>query len=313
MQGFLTNLVIFIVMGLGWYMKKSGKLTTAGLKDLNNLLFSLLMPVSFFGAGVGFKSEMIHGWRFACVMLSAFAAATAVAWVMTSFRSQDPKQRAVSVLASVRPNSVFIGLPMMTLWLGSEGTQAQLIYIAVCMPYFNVVPLLMSQVALNGTADRHSIVKSFVNTFKNPILLSGIIGLIVGALGWAPLIPQWIMRTVSVLGGCGNGLALLVIGATLVPEKLLDDIKTAWPDMLMKLFIHPAVILVALLLFPIGNVTLSRVAVVASSIAPAFNCFVIARGFGMDSDYAAMLVASATLISMATMLVWMEIAMRVFV
>ena len=39
MNGFLTNLVIFIVMGLGWYMRRCGKITEAGVKDINALLF----------------------------------------------------------------------------------------------------------------------------------------------------------------------------------------------------------------------------------------------------------------------------------
>ncbi len=313
MQGFLTNLVIFIVMGIGWYLKRCGKLTPAGLKDLNGLLFSLFIPVGLFSAGIGFKAENLRGWRVACVFWGAYVIATAVAWILSGLRTSDPKRRAVSVMASVRANSIFIGLPVMTLWMGEVGTQSQLIYLAICMPYFNIVPILLSQIALNGTASRSSVVKSVLNTLKNPVLVAGLSGIAIGAFGLSPMIPRWFLRTVNVIGSCGNGLALLVIGAALMPENLLSDVKVAWPDMLMKLFIHPAVMMTMLLLFPIGNVMLSRVAVVASSISPAFNCFVFAHGFGMDEDYAAVLVASSTLICMLTMLFWMEVVVRVFV
>ncbi|MBQ9422888.1 MAG: AEC family transporter, partial [Pyramidobacter sp.] len=224
-----------------------------------------------------------------------------------------PARRAVSMLTGVRPNAVFIGLPVMTLWLGQAGTEAHLLCIAVGTPYFNVIPLLLAQIALNGKADMKSVRDAFLKTFQNRILLAGLFGLFLGAMGWTPYIPQWVMRTLNVLGNCGNGLAMLAIGAALHPERLLDDVKIAWPDMLMKLFIHPAIIMAAFMLFPAGSPVLLRVTVVGAAVAPAFNCFILARGFGMDGDYAAMLVASSTLLCMGTLLFWMELTTRVFV
>lgn len=313
MQGFLTNLVIFIVLALGWLMRRRGVLTDAGLKDINALLFTLLMPVSFFKSGAGFDASMIHGWRFAGVMLSAYVAATVVMWVFSGLFKSAPKRRAVSLLTGVRPNVVFVGLPVITLWLGKAGTEAMLLCMAVVTPYFNIVPLLLAQIAMNGRADKKAMCDSVVKTARNPIMLAGMFGLLLGALGWTQFIPQWTMRTLNVLASCGNGLALLTIGASLHPERLLADIKIAWPDMLMKLVIHPAIVLLFFCLFPIDTPIVMRVAVVMSAIAPAFNCFILARGFGMDGDYAAMLVASSALLSMGTLLFWMELSTRLFV
>lgn len=312
MQGFLTNLVIFIVIGLGWLMKRTGKLTELGLKELNALLFTLLMPVSFFKAGLGLNADVIS-WRYAAVMLGAYVVATAAAWFLSGFRKTTNARRAASILTSVRPNSIFIGIPVMGLWLGQAGLDAQLIYIAVCSPFFNIVPLLMAHIALNGKTDGASVRHAFVSTFKNPILLAGISGLLIGGFGGTPYIPEWVMRTLKVIGDCGNGMALIVIGAALRPEKLWHDVREGWLDMLMKLFVHPAVIMLVLLIFPLGSPAVMQVAVVASSIAPAFNCYVLARGFHMDADYTAMLVASQTLLCMVTMLFWMELTVRVFV
>lgn len=313
MQGFLTNLVVFIVMGCGWALKKRGSLSDVGLKELNGLLFSLLMPVSFFKAGLEFDASMIRGWRFAAVLVGAYAAATAAGWGLSGLRRLTPQRRAVSVLTSARPNAIFIGLPVMTLWLGQAGAEAQLLFVAVGTPFFNLVPLLMSQVALNGRSDARSLAGALGKTLKNPILLAGLCGIAIGAMGWTPLIPQWAGRVLKVLGDCGSGMALLAIGAALAPEKLWSDVKSAWPDMLMKLFIHPALVMLAFALFPVENPVVMQVAVVASAVSPAFNCYVLARGFGMDADYAATLVASSTLLCMATLLFWMEVVSRVFV
>ncbi len=312
MRGFLTNLVIFIVIGLGWLMRRRGVLTEAGMKDINALLFTLLMPVSFFKSGCGFDTSMIRGWGFAAAMLGAYVTATVALWFYSGMFKSPPARRAVSILCGVRPNVVFVALPVMTLWLGQPGTEAMLLCIAVCMPYFNIVPLLLSQIAMNGETDMKSVRGAFFKTFKNPIMLAGMLGIALGALGWAAYIPRWAMRALNVLGDCGSGLALLTIGAALRPERLARDVKAAWPDMLMKLFIHPAIVLAFFLLFPTGGPALKCVAVVSAAVAPAFNCYILARGFGMDGDYAAMLVASSTLLSMVSLLFWMELTTRLF-
>ena len=162
MSGFLTNLVIFIVIGLGWYMRRVGTITEAGMKDINAMLYSLLMPVMFFKSGAGFDASMIHGWSFAAVMLGGYAAATVVLWFFSGLFKMPPARRAVSMLTGVRPNAVFIGLPVMTLWLGQAGTEAHLLCIAVGTPYFNVIPLLLAQIALNGKADMKSVRDAFL-------------------------------------------------------------------------------------------------------------------------------------------------------
>ncbi|MDY3867845.1 MAG: AEC family transporter [Pyramidobacter sp.] len=314
MQGFTTNLVIFIIMGCGWYLKRVGKLTPPGLKDINGLLFSLLMPIGFFKAGLAFNPDSLHGWHFALVLLGAYVVSLAAAWIVSGQQKISRRRRAVSMLTGARPNVIFIGLPVMTLWLGAAGTEAMLIYVAVCTPFFNVMPLICAQLALTGSFEPAAVKNAVVKTLKNPILIAGISGILIAAFGWTHFIPKWTMQTLKVLADCSNGLALIVIGASLMPERLASDIKTAWPDLLMKLFIHPAIIMAAFLLFPMKNSpVLMQVAVVASSISPAFNCYILAEGLGMDGEYAALNIAASTMLAMLTSLFWMEMSLRFLV
>ena len=64
MQNFFTNLTIFSVIFLGWALKKTGRLTSAGLKDLNAVLFLPLMPITFFSSALGFNTALLTSWRF---------------------------------------------------------------------------------------------------------------------------------------------------------------------------------------------------------------------------------------------------------
>ena len=313
MQNVYTNLTLFSIIILGWVLKRSGRITDSGLKELTSLLFMPLMPVSFFTSGLGFNPALMDSSRFVVVLLSGYVIATVIACVLAWGRKGMTKERrAVSILASVRPNSIFIGLPLMTVWLGQAGIENMLMCLACTLPYFNVVPLTISFIALNGKFDRKATLDALRKTFTNPIFLGSAAGLLMGGMGWSHIIPEWVMRALKLLTGAGTGLSLIVIGASIVPETLIEDVKCAWPDMMMKLFIHPAVIFIAFLLFPVENVVSMKVAVIAAAIAPAFNCFVLAKGFDMDGDYAASLVTSSTLLCMATLLFWMFMTAHFF-
>lgn len=312
MQGFFSNLVIFIIMGCGWWMKHSGRLTKTGLKEINTLLFALLLPVSFFKAGLGFNPSLVSGWKYPSVLFGAYATALLIAWIQTGMREMAPGERGAAVLTSVRPNSVFIGLPVITLWLGQEGAEAQLLFIAIGMLFYNTAPLILGQIATGERTDTASVVHALFKSLTNPIMLAGLAGMLLSISGITPHIPWWIMRAIKVLSDCATGLALLAIGASLKPEELGDDIKHSWQDIFMKLVIHPGIVFLTLLLFPLSNPVLSKALIGAAAMPPAVNNYVLAKGFGMDGEYTAILIASGTLLSIGTLMIWISLADRFF-
>ncbi len=83
-------------------------------------------------------------------------------------------------------------------------------------------------------------------------------------------------------------------------------IKATWHDCLIKLVIHP-IILWALLLALSVPEPLLKVTVMLSSMPSAVNCFIMAKEMKMDSDYAADLVASTTVLGIISIPVWANI------
>lgn len=57
---------------------------------------------------------------------------------------------------------------------------------------------------------------------------------------------------------------------------------------------------------PARDPVLARTTVLIASISPAFNTYILAGGMGLDSEYAAEYVATATVIGIATTAVWIE-------
>lgn len=307
MQGVSTIVALAAVMACGWFMKYAGKMNEEAVKALTTVLFWLLMPVGIFRSGMHMNPAIIREWRFPLVIYASFSLTIVFAWFLSALRHLPPRRRAVSVLMDARPNTIFIALPLLTMLMGSRGTEGMALYIGLGTPYYNFVPILVAQLALEGHLDRKAAMDTFKKAMTNPLLLSGILGIAVSLSGLSPLVPKWFNQAVDLLSQGASGLALLVIGASLKPERLWTDGLASWQELFMKLIFLPAVVMGLFVLFPMSDPLLMQLAVICSSVSPAFNCFIIARAMGMDSDYAASAIASTTIVGLFTSVFWIYV------
>lgn len=304
MNGISTVLALMAVMACGWVCKRTGQLSDAAEVSLTKLLFNLFMPAGVFAAGLQFRTELLEGWRFPLMLYGSFVAVMVLAWLLARLRHQPPQQQAVSVLMSIRSNVIFIALPIVSMAYGEEGLKVFALYIAVGMPFYNFVPLMASQLVLSDRFDKASAIDALKRTITNPILLAGAAGILIALLGWTPLLPQWLTQAIDVLATGANGLALIVIGASLQLKRLAADARLCWPDLIIKLIVMPALLLALFWLFPLSNRMLMITSVVTSAVSPAFNCYILACGMKMDSAYASSMLACSTALGLATTAFW---------
>lgn len=308
MQGISTIVALMAIMVCGWVMRRLGKFNDDGVQAMSTVLYWLLMPVGIFRSGLHLQPETLSSWHYPLALYGSFSLTLLVAWIVSGLRKLPPKRRAVTVLMGARPNVVFIALPLLTLLMGSQGEIGMALYIGLGTLYYNFVPVVLGQLALEGTLDWYAAGRTFKAALSNPLLLSGILGISMTLSGASAFLPRWFHLALDMLAQGANGLALLVIGASLKPERIFSDARQAWMDLLLKLVLLPSMTLLLFSCFPVADVSLMRVAVIASSVSPAFNCFIIAKGMGMDSDYAASFLACATVLGLFSSAVWINLA-----
>jgi hypothetical protein len=159
--------------------------------------------------------------------------------------------------------------------------------------------------ALYGRPNLAGICEMLKRLVINPLIISCVLGIGLAMTGLESL-PLVFDEAMKLMGNAATAVALLALGGTLDLSRINSIfimIRRTWQDCLIKLVIHPLILWGLLLALSVPD-PLLKVTVMLSSMPSAVNCFIMAKEMNMDSDYAADLVASTTVLGIVTIPVW---------
>jgi len=139
----------------------------------------------------------------------------------------------------------------------------------------------------------------------NPFLLASLSGVAVGVSGL--VIPAAVLAPVQMLGAAAIPIALVSIGATMNWRALAKMDRFSTIIVGTKLMALPALVTAVALI--VGSpAAIIPVLVVFAALPTASAAHVLASGFGADRQLVATLIAQSTLLSAATLPIWMAVA-----
>ncbi|GAB6280875.1 MAG: AEC family transporter [Thermovirga sp.] len=302
MNSGLMVLPLALVMELGVLFRRVGMLSEETVPHLNAILYWAALPALLFRSILKVGSGIFADPNLFWAVHVSFLVVPGVAWLMAMPFTRDRKRIAVSVLVAIRSNNVFMGIPAITIALGQEGLEALSLFLAVGLLGYNFISITWAQVALSGSVSIRSLFATFKQLLKNPLILACFFGVAGSSMGFSEL-PGWLDSTLKIIGDTGSGVALIALGASLHFSCIGQAFKSAWRESFFKLFIHPAIVWAAFLVWPVAPV-LRNTVILLSAMPAAINTFVIAQNMGMDADFAAEIVALSTAFSIISLPLW---------
>lgn len=216
-------LPLFLLAGLGAALAKTPLLTGERQAGLNELTARLFIPALLFGGAYQTGIPTALSWQF---LAAFFLPLLALFPIVARARKPD----APRALAATYSNTVFVGIPVLSLAFGPDSLQ----YAFPIIAFHGLLAFSLYYLASPGAK---GVPGSLLNAVKNPIVISLMLGLAC-KLGGVTL-PLAATHLLAILSGAALPCALLALGASLLRFRVGN-----WGESLMvvavKLLLLPA-------------------------------------------------------------------------
>lgn len=294
---------VYLLIAAGFLAVRLDVFTVVELRSLGRFVILVALPALLFQSLSQSPRpegpEALYLLAYAAGSLACFAAVHA--WARHG-RGQAQAGAALSGVGAAVSNSGLIGYPIVAQWLGPTAGLA----LALCMLVENllIIPLALAM-ADQGThrlSWPQLVARTILGWARHPMILAIALGFAFALTGMQ--VPTPVGHTLSLLAAAASPTALFVIGGSLRGVQIDGQHQDIAGVALAKLLLHPACVLLAMLLLPAVPPAL-RAAGVLFAAMPMLSIYpVLAMKHSLESRSAVILLV-ATLLAFVTLSAWM--------
>ena len=300
-------LPVFAIIVTGWLAGELGYLSRSLADALVHFAYNVAMPALLIVTIAQEPARNLLEWRF----LLAFGGSSLIcfALVFLAVRAggqHDLASSTIHGMAAAMTNTGFVALPILHAIYGQPAVLpaavATLFVAAVMFPI--TVILLERDADARGPARSARLVKQIL---LNPMVLSTLIGLVWAITGLP--IPATVAAYLNMIAAALTPCALFAIGLGLSVEGLRSNLGTSFALAAVKLVVMPLIVY-GLCLITGLNPLYTVAAVICAAVPTAKTVYVLAHEHKVEEKLVAATVSVTTMLSVATLLVALYLALR---
>ena len=301
---FRTILPIFVIILLGWGLRRLDFMQEGFLKPANRLVYYVAIPAMIFREIA--EAELVQHFSLVLVATTLIPLIlVAVVGLILVRVIKLQRYRVGSFLqCSFHGNLGYIGLAVAFYFLGNEGfTRASILagFVMLLQNFLSVVALSRFNKEPEQKISTLSLAR---RVLLNPVIISAMAGMAFSLMRLN--LPVILDRSLRILSGMALPLALLVIGTSISFEQMRQQLRFTALIGVLKLLLLPAS---GLILFHMVN--LHRVeyipALILLASPSATISYVMATEMAGDADMATAAVSVTTLVSAVTFTLWLSL------
>ncbi len=289
---------MFFMMLLGYFLKGIRFFTDAALKQMNALVFKVLLPLQLFRSAYQADLEEVVDvpfllWNEGLVLLSFILLALVAVHTV-----QEPGKRASLLQGMFRGNIALVGMAIAETLFGEGETGTMAILVAITVPVYNVLAVLALEMFRGGRMPVKRVVKEIAT---NPLIIGCVCGLVTNLAGLT--LPTLLFSPMDSLASAATPVALIALGASFHMERVSSDRRAIAVGVLMKLVLLPLAALSVGAALGFRGVELGAMAIVFAA-PTSVSSFSMAQQMGADADLAASMVVFTGMFSCLTIFLW---------
>ncbi|NWF46531.1 AEC family transporter [Hydrogenophaga sp. D2P1] len=290
---------IYLCIAAGYASVRWNLFTKADMRVFGKFVIQIALPALLFNALASRPlGEVVHPGYLLAFTAGSLALIGAALWFSRSVLRKSLTESAYVAMGMTCSNSGYVGYPVMLLLFGPLGG----VILALNLIVENLIKLpLLFTLADAGAheGERPSLLQALKQTgerlVRNPMIVAIFAGFVVALLGWQ--LPAVITRTVTLFSAASSGMALFIIGGTLVGLQVKGMRRQVSLIAVGKLLLHPLAVFAAVSLLPLlglpsvdGDL---RTAAVLSAAMPMLGIYsILAQRHGFEGFTAAALLAT---------------------
>ncbi|MEG1335004.1 MAG: AEC family transporter [Clostridiales bacterium] len=296
MENFLISLNVvlplFLLMLLGFLLRKFGLMDDIFLKKCNKVLFRIFLPILVFYSL--YNSDIRDVFDLTLLLYGAIG--LTIYFLLLLFICpkviKDSSVSSTMIQGSYRANCLIFGIPIATAICGTGGIGPTALIAAVMVPLYNVFSVLVFSDKKDGIKNQ---IKDVVT---NPLIIAVILSLILVIFNIK--LPMAMDRAIGSAAQIGSPFSLIVLGASLhlvIPKTKISPL--IW-SVSLKLVIAPLIFLsIGYLCFDFTGSFF--VALLAAFATPSSSTsYIVEAEMGGDGELAAQIVVYSSLVSIFT-------------
>lgn len=285
---FKQLIIMFAMLALGVWMKRSKMMSETTFKELGVFLLYVISPIVVF-RGYLVAPTQVNTMR----LLVSFGASFVLLLMIIGIATLIYRKDGLSIFASIFTNSGFMGIPLVVALFSQEA-------VFVLSPFLSwlfVIQWTLGIVVV--TKDPRSM--SFKKVILNPVIIATIVGVIVYFLHIP--IPEVLDEFLSRIGVMLMPVAMIVLGSSFAHLSFKNVFLDArvWLMVLVRLFVLPLFVVVALSVIAKDFELVAYTLLVAMSAPIGANVAILAQQYNKDTTLAASQIMLTTLFSIISM------------
>ncbi len=282
---FLALLPVFIVILIGFGLRRFGVIQDEQWQALDRLCYFVLFPAIIFKEIAAADFSTVPVFQMALAMMLAVLAMFGLLLVfhrpiMTVLRIDGPQ--FTSLVQGASRWHTFIAFAIVPIQFGPKALSLAAVSAAAMTPLLNIVcVIILSRFAQSARLKPSTIALSII---RNPFVVSSLGGVAWQVSGLS--LPLMGLQVLDMIGRGALGLALLTVGAGLK----LGEAMSAWPPLaaatILKLLAMPLMMAATLMLMGVTGDAFA-VALLCGAVPTGSGAYVLARQMGGDAPMVA--------------------------
>lgn len=295
-------LPIFLLVGLGWLLKKKSFLPDAFYSGSEKFVFKIGLPcMLFMNVAESTVEHLANNVPLVIFCSVSVVVAFFLLVLIVPLFVKDNDKRGAFIQGAYRSNFGILGLPLAANLFGAEGTATAAILMPAAILFFNVLAVVILTVyAPNDVKKKPSVLVRDIalSVVTNPLIIAVVAGL--PFLFFDIELPLFVSKTANDLSGTVSALALISLGAGFNRESLVGKVKYSLAAAAIKTAVIPTLAVLAAYLCGFRGVGLGLVFILFGS-PTAVSSYIMAKNMKSDHEMAGQILLLSTLMCLLTL------------